>query len=322
MDRLRKVIELTKCFMEKSERSPEYLMRRIECSRFTIYRTVKMAQVEFSMPLVYDTKQKVWRLEESKGQAKFPYIWFSPKEVLVLLALLETFREFPFGIVDAETGPFKSRLEQVLSSEKGEMGELLKKIRIIPIAFRKINHDGLATVCEALALNRKMEIRYKDRQKEELSDRIISPIQIVRYRDNWYLDAWCHKRNSLRTFSVDRIESAAMLEEKAVRISKKELEEHFAESYGIFSGRPKARAVLKFGPAIAKWVSCENWHPKQEASYEKNGSYILKIPYSDERELLLDIMKYGDEVEVLEPESLRGAVRKKLQKALGHYKKG
>jgi proteasome accessory factor C len=320
MDRLRKVLELTKCFMEANERSPEYLMKRIECSRFTIYRTVKMAQVEFSMPLVFDTKKKVWRLEESKDQVKFPYIWFSPKEVLVLLALLETFREFPFGIVDAEIGPFKSKLEQLINSEKGEMGQLLKKIRIIPIAFRKINHESLAIICEALARGKKMEVSYKDRQKEERSDRVISPIQLIRYKDNWYLDAYCHKRDSLRTFSLDRIERAKIVEEKAKSVNKKDLQKLFSESYGIFSGKPKARAVLKFSPTVARWVSCENWHPKQEASYEKDGSYILKIPYSDERELVLDIMRYGDEVEVLEPETLRKAVRKKLQKALGKYK--
>lgn len=321
MDRLRKSIEFQKCFLECRERSPEYLMEKMECGRHTLYRIVAMLRANFDMPVAFDQEKKVWRLEDDSKKFKFPYIWFNSRDVLVLLALLETYREFPFGIISEEIEPFKDKLKGVISSEKGEMGELLRKIKIIPIGYRKVPRESLTLICQALALNRKAEISYRDRQKEEFSVREVSPIQLVRYRDNWYLDAFCHKRGELRTFSLDRISDARILEEKARKVQRKEAEEYFAESYGIFGGKAKEKAVLQFSPEIAKWVSSEMWHPKQEASYARNGSYILKFPFSDERELVLDIMRYGDSVEVISPESLRKTVRKKLQRALEKYRK-
>ena len=319
MDRLRKLTELEKCFAEKKERTPKHLMEKIECSRHTLYRIIEMAVNEFNMPLHYDRKKRVWRLEESDGQIKVPYTWFSAKDVRVLLTLLETYRDMPFGIMGHEIDPFKKKLEGIMNNENGEIGELFRKIKVIPICFRKLDDHTMPAVCEALAMNRRLRISYRGRQNNELSEREISPIQLVRYRDNWYLDAFCHKRNNLRIFSLDRIEKVGVVDERARKASRKELEEYFAESYGIFSGKPKATAVLKFSAVISKWVSCEKWHPKQETSYDKDGSYILKFPYSDERELILDIMRYGDSVEVLAPKTLREAVKEKHKKALAQY---
>ncbi|MDT8429578.1 MAG: WYL domain-containing protein [Pseudomonadales bacterium] len=51
-------------------------------------------------------------------------------------------------------------------------------------------------------------IKYSSRSKEELSERWVSPQRLVYYRDNWYLDAWCHLREGLRMFSIDRLDVA------------------------------------------------------------------------------------------------------------------
>ncbi|HEB62973.1 MAG TPA: WYL domain-containing protein, partial [Gammaproteobacteria bacterium] len=51
----------------------------------------------------------------------------------------------------------------------------------------------------------------------------------------------------------------------------------------------------------------------------KGGKYELQIPYSDERELLMEILKYGPDVEVIAPEELRNKVSQYLQQAIQHY---
>jgi predicted DNA-binding transcriptional regulator YafY len=78
--------------------------------------------------------------------------------------------------------------------------------------------------------------------------------------------------------------------------------------------------VLRFSPERARWVAEECWHPKQKGHYE-NGHYILEIPYSDDRELVLDILKHGPEVEVLRPKSLRKKVLDRLVRAASQYDK-
>jgi predicted DNA-binding transcriptional regulator YafY len=51
----------------------------------------------------------------------------------------------------------------------------------------------------------------------------------------------------------------------------------------------------------------------------KDGSYTLEFPYSDERELLGDILRYGADVEVLSPKSLRTNLQKAVEKTLKLY---
>lgn len=66
-------------------------------------------------------------------------------------------------------------------------------------------------------------------------------------------------------------------------------------------------------PARARWVATEEWHPKQRASFEPDGSYVLEIPYGGDRELLGDILRHGAEVEVLAPRELRACCRDQLK---------
>ena len=141
----------------------------------------------------------------------------------------------------------------------------------------------------------------------------------MHYRDNWHVDGYCELRKGLRTFSVDRVRSARELEEAADAIPDKELDEYFASSYGIFVGKANKTAILRFSRERARWVADERWHPKQVGQFLTDGSYELRLPYRDDRELLMDILRHGAEVEVVAPAGLRTAIAEQLKSALAQY---
>jgi predicted DNA-binding transcriptional regulator YafY len=97
------------------------------------------------------------------------------------------------------------------------------------------------------------------------------------------------------------------------------MNEHFTKSYGIFSGGADKTAQLKFSPKSARWVSGESWHPDQRGRFEKDGSYVLEFEYSQDPELIMDILKHGEDVEVLAPPDLKKKVISKLQNSLKKY---
>jgi predicted DNA-binding transcriptional regulator YafY len=66
-------------------------------------------------------------------------------------------------------------------------------------------------------------------------------------------------------------------------------------------------------------VAAQSWHPKQRARFDPEGSYLLEVPYSHDRELLMEVLKFGADVEVLAPDSLRRAVAEALKKAVDRY---
>jgi len=160
---------------------------------------------------------------------------------------------------------------------------------------------------------------YHGRERDRATERVVSPQRLVHYRDTWLLDAWCHLREDLRTFSIDRVREADELAEAAITIPDAELDACFASSYGIFSGRANKSAVLRFSAARARWVADERWHPRQVGQYLTDGRYELRIPYRDERELAMDILRHGAEVEVVAPAELRAEVERRLRGALAHY---
>ena len=96
--------------------------------------------------------------------------------------------------------------------------------------------------------------------------------------------------------------------EKAREVAATKLDAHHATSYGIFGGTPKARAVLRFTPERARWVRGERWHRAQQGELLPDGGYRLTVPYADERELLMDILRHGSQVVVEAPASLRKRV--------------
>jgi predicted DNA-binding transcriptional regulator YafY len=102
-------------------------------------------------------------------------------------------------------------------------------------------------------------------------------------------------------------------------VAVKAIEAELDGGYGVFSGGKVQWATLKFTPEAARWVSAQNWHPKQRSRVEKDGSYVLEVPYAEDRELVMEILKYGAEVQVLEPAALRARVAEALRAAARLY---
>jgi predicted DNA-binding transcriptional regulator YafY len=102
-------------------------------------------------------------------------------------------------------------------------------------------------------------------------------------------------------------------------VAKVELDEYLKSGYGIFAGRGVDWASLKFTPQAARWVSSQSWHSNQRTRFEKDGSYVLEVPYADDRELVMEVLKFGPDVEVLAPEGLRRKVGAQLEAARKKY---
>ena len=98
------------------------------------------------------------------------------------------------------------------------------------------------------------------------------------------------------------------------------MRDDYASAYGIFGGKADKVAVLRFTPERARWVADEQWHPQQQGKWLPDGSYELTIPYRDSRELVMDIMRHGANVEVVTPKELRREIGEQLQRGCDRYR--
>jgi predicted DNA-binding transcriptional regulator YafY len=204
--------------------------------------------------------------------------------------------------------PLRSRIRMLLDKSDHSVDEIAKRIRILPAMAKSINAQHFQTISQALLNRKRLIMTYYNRQDDSETSREISPQRLIRYRDSWYLDAWCHLRQGLRSFSIDAVRQLEIIAQSALDADENELNQELESGYGIFSGVDTEQAVLRFSPKLARWVSHELWHPEQTSEYDDQGYFILRVPYSHDTELLMDILKHGVQVEVLEPLKLRNKV--------------
>lgn len=282
-------------------------------------RAISELRELFGTPLVWDAQVRGYRVDGAAPRVQLPGLWFSSDELQALLLAQNLLSGLSEGLMPEQIDTLRGRIMTLLAHGGVAPQRAAEALRILPLAGRTCDPLIFRQVVTATLAGRRMEIRYLARSSGQISARQVSPQRLVRYRDNWYLDAWCHLRGALRSFAIDAIEAVQTTDDSAQDISQAELNAYFGASYGIFAGPAPQRAVLRFAASRARWVAAERWHPAQFGRWLDDGRYELMLPFGDPRELILDILRYGPEVEVLEPASLRADVADRLRAAAALY---
>ena len=327
MSNTARIYQIDQLLSDRRFISRQDLLERLGVSWATLKRDLAYMKDRLNAPIIFDRELGGYRFEQPTKavgpQYDLPGLWFSAEEIHALLTMQHLLSSLDTGgLLGPQIKPLLARLTGLLGSADNSAGEVQRRIRIQTVGARRFKLEQFQVVGSALLRRKRLIIRYHARGTDETTEREISPQRLVHYRDNWYLDAWCHLRNGLRAFSVDAIAHAEMLEKKARDASEKRLDEVLGSGYGIFSGANVFWATLCFTPERARWVAFECWHPEQQGRMLEDGSYELKVPYTDDRELIMDIMKYGGDCRVIEPASLIDRVRAELGRARKLYASG
>jgi len=324
MSQTERVYKIDQLLTDRRVVSFQGLQEALEVSRATLKRDLAYMRDRLNAPIVFDRDLNGYRFDGAApqigGQYELPGLWFSAAEIHALLTMQHLLANLdPGGILAPHIQPLMARLNALLGTAENTADEIRRRILIVGQGKRSLRLEHFERVGSALLRRKRLLITYYARGKDEVTEREVSPQRLVHYRENWYLDAWCHVRRELRNFSVDSIRRCEVLEKPARDIASRTMLEVLGPGYGIFSGRDLQWARLRFSPERARWVSSEQWHPQQRSRIEEDGSYVLEIPYADDRELIMDILKHGSHVEVVEPAQLRDRVKEALQAAVGQY---
>jgi predicted DNA-binding transcriptional regulator YafY len=321
MDKFDRIYQLHNILRDR--RTPitrEALMERLECAEPSVYRLIRLMKEHLGAPIDWDEARGgyYYRRDADGGTYELPGLWFNAKELQALIVFDRLLESLEPGLLGESLAPLSRRVSRLLEHQRLGLGEAARRIRVLGMASRPTG-AWFQVLASATLQRRKVQMSYHGRARDVPTQRLVSPQRLVHYRDNWYVDGWCHLRKGLRTFAIDRVREARETDEAADNVADERLDEHLATSYGIFSGKANKEAVLRFSPERARWVADERWHPEQAGQYQVDGSYELRIPYRDDRELVMDILRHGREVVVVAPESLRERVAAQLRAALAEY---
>ena len=322
MDRYERINALHRLL--KAARYPVTVARlqdELGCSRATVYRDLAFLRDGLMAPVVGDGEAGFKYDATESDRFELPGLWLNSEELHALLAAQQLLARSGGGLLSTALAPLQSRVEKLLEEQAGGKTWPVERVRVIASRPRRLDEHAFRIVASAVLGRRKLVFDYRARSTDEKTRRTVSPQRITHYRDNWYLDAWDEDREGLRSFAVDRIASAKMLDGAARDIEDAQLDEHLASSYGIFSGPPKNWATIVFSPKAARWVADERWHSQQQGRFLPDGRYELKVPYSNSRELLMDVLHYGSDAEIVDPPALREQARSLLSLAISNYER-
>ncbi len=316
MDRGERFHRITQLLHERTIVAREEFLADLEVSHATFKRDLEYMRDRYNAPIVWDADAGGYRFEQPGDGPRFelPGLWFNEGEAYALLMMEHLLASLDQGgFIGAHIAPLRTRLAAIMDGGKPSADDIRARIRLVAFSPRALPLEHFETIGLATQKRKRLRITYYARSTDATSQREVSPQRLVHYRGNWYLDAWCHLRNDLRKFAIDGIRDAVTLDVAADEIANERLESHLATSYGIVHGDGANElqwARLRFTADRARWVAAEVWHPEQRGRLEANGRYTLEVPYRDDRELLLEIVKHAGEVEVLGPAELREKVRR------------
>ena len=149
-------------------------------------------------------------------------LWFSAEEVVALVTIQQLLAQLAPGLIGPKLRPLQARLDELMAKE-GLSGEVVaKRIRLLHVGKRKLKIQHFEAVATATMGRKRIQVKHFNRQTGETLERELSPQRLVHYRDNWYVDAWCHLRQDLRSFAVDALAEAHVLATAAKEVSTKE----------------------------------------------------------------------------------------------------
>ncbi|MCZ4311794.1 WYL domain-containing protein [Comamonadaceae bacterium G21597-S1] len=303
------------------------LQEETGASRATLMRDLAWLRDNLGHPIHWDGESRSYRWRTEGGGFDAPQelagLWFNPSEVLALVTLDQLLRDIqPGDLLRGHLQPLESRLNKILKQsglDCSAQSQIGRRVRVIGLWQRRVPPQCFETVGLALTQRQRLRFHYQARGSGQTSERTVSPQRLIHYRSNWMLDAWCHGRDELRSFSLDNISRPQIEDTSALDVPEDELDQTLGNGYGIFSGKEVQWATLRFSPERARWVAAEQWHPAQKGEWDSEGHWLLQIPYSDDRELVMDILRHTPEVEVLAPAVLHARVLETMREGMARW---
>ena len=188
----------------------------------------------------------------------------------------------------------------------------------VELGRTQVANSGVAAVMgHAIREDLLLEIEYWTESRGAITRRTIEPHLLVNARDAWYVVAHCRRAGGQRTFRLDRIRSALLLEEHFER--RPEITS--TGPYMPWGARPDPAGTVAQSASVWCSPSQARWMLEKHASRERfaDGSVLVEIPYASEDWLVKELLKYQGEAVLFEPVALRRTVTDLAEQVLGRY---
>lgn len=302
--------------------APDELAADLECTRRTVYRDLD-ALMYAGFPVVSEKRdgRVFYRFLDQFGMDDVP---FTPDEILALAFgadLLRTLEGTVFhDSVRSALGKVRAGLSPELLAFLDRLGE---SFRVLPGPHKRYAdfRETIQVLNDAVLARRTVRLRYRTGRTGETTTRRLDPYRVWYRSGGLYVVGHDHRSGEVRTFAVERIRRIEPTETRFDVRDDFDFDAYTGKAFGVIS-EPAQRVRIRFQPGWAPYVEERTWHPTQTTSRLPGGGVELTMEVGGLAELQSWVLSFGAGAEVLEPPSLREAVRTELHRTLAAYGDG
>jgi predicted DNA-binding transcriptional regulator YafY len=295
------------------------LARELEVSTKSIQRDLDFMRDRLALPIAYDAGRFGYHYTEAVKA--FPTMQITEGELVALVVAEKALQQYRGTSFEKPLLSAIRKMEQSLPDTISvNLADVEQTISFRTRAEPVLDLQTFDTLAQAAARRLQLEIAYRKPGQREAERRVIDPYHIANINGEWFLFAYDHLRQDVRTFVPARMQAIRRTGQTFPRPQKFSLEKRLRGSFGVRSGQGDFEVVLRFNSRAADYVREKKWHESQQQRDLRDGGVELTLRLSGLEEVTRWVLSWGGDATVVKPRDLVQAVAASARRILGRRK--
>lgn len=284
------------------------LSEQLEVTKKSIQRDLDFMRDRLGLPLAYDDRR--YGYFYTQEVSSFPTLQITEGELFALLVAekaLQQYRGTPFEKpLRSAFQKMASSLPETISLSLSEWDQTISfRTSVEPVLQLEI----FDTIARAAGRHLQLRLEYRKPGQAQIESRVVDPYHLGNINGEWFLFAYDHLRNDLRTFVPARIQSVTLTGKKFARPAGFSLEQQLRGSFGVRSGEGRHEVTVRFNARVADYIREKRWHASQQLRDLADGGVELRLRLSSLVEIERWILSWGGDAVALAPDELVSSIR-------------
>lgn len=289
----------------------------LEVSSKSVHRDLEFMRDRLELPLEYNAARGGYGY--TQPVSAFPTLQITEGELFALLVAEKALQQYRGTSFEK---PLLSALKKMASSLPDTVSLNLAEWEE-SISFRTsvesiLNLEIFDQLAKATAHRQQLVLDYRKPGSHEPEPRKVDPYHLANINGEWFLFAYCHLRNDVRTFVPARIQRVTPTGSHFARPQGFSLQKRLRHSFGVHSGQGEHQIRIRFSELVADYIREKKWHPSQRLQDLPDGSIELHLKLSSLVEIQRWILGWAGQAVALEPAELVTAVREGAERILAN----
>ena len=162
---------------------------------------------------------------------------------------------------------------------------------------------------------------YQKYWEEETTHRTVEPYALKEFSNRWYVLTKDLKDGQIKSFVLDRLTDLEISKMRFNPSSTFDINEYYKYCFGIISpaDHELAEVILQFDAFQGKYIKSLPLHETQQIIVDNQDEIRIKLTVYLTLDFLMEILKYGENVKVIQPDSLIESLKSNYSNALNQY---